>query len=53
MGSFIGGIIAEYFGFFATFVIASLFVLCAAIILMILDVEKGPSEQADKHAIHT
>ncbi|MDH7509008.1 MAG: MFS transporter [Methanomassiliicoccales archaeon] len=53
MGSFIGGIIAEYFGFFATFVIASLFVLCAAIILMILDVEKGPSEQADQHAIHT
>lgn len=51
-GSFIGGIVAEYFGFFATFVIASLFVLCAVIILLILDVEKGPSEQEGPHATY-
>ncbi|MBM4237374.1 MAG: MFS transporter, partial [Euryarchaeota archaeon] len=51
-GSLIGGFIAEYLGYFATFIAASAFIVPGAVVLLFLNVEKAPSEAESPHAAH-
>jgi predicted MFS family arabinose efflux permease len=51
VGSLIGGFVALSLGYEATFVIASVFVVSALVLLLVLNVEKEPDDATSPRAV--
>ncbi len=52
IGSLLGGFIANYFGYFDTFLVASTFVIAALVLLTVLNVDRVPCEGEGPKAEH-